>query len=162
MEITYIEGDLLESDVDVICHQVNCRGRMRSGIAKQIREKYPDVYTQYTRLVYFYNETDRELLSNVLTVVGDKDDPNSPVIANIFSQKDYGYDDKQYTDYDALNNGLIDINKKYPDKNIGIPYKIGCGLGGGDWSVAERIITDVFKDKTNGSVRIYKLPERKD
>ena len=38
---------LLEADVDYICHQVNCMGRMNSGVAKAIRERWPIVFTTY-------------------------------------------------------------------------------------------------------------------
>ena len=34
-------------NLDVICHQVNCQGKMASGIAKQIRNTYPQVYDAY-------------------------------------------------------------------------------------------------------------------
>ena len=36
--IKIIDGDLLNSEADIICHQVNCQGKMNSGVAKQIRE----------------------------------------------------------------------------------------------------------------------------
>ena len=45
--ITYKNGNLLESGCDIICHQVNCQKVMGSGIAKQIREKWPIVYYDY-------------------------------------------------------------------------------------------------------------------
>lgn len=38
------DQDLLEFKCDIFCHQVNCQGRMGSGIAKQIRNKYPIVF----------------------------------------------------------------------------------------------------------------------
>lgn len=44
MNIKFIEGNLLDSTTDIICHQVNCQGKMSSGVAKAIREKYPKVY----------------------------------------------------------------------------------------------------------------------
>ena len=39
------------------------------------------------------------------------------------------------------------------DQIIGFPYKIGCGLAGGDWNVVESIINEIFKDY---KVEIYK------
>lgn len=42
--VSYKRGDLLASDCNVICHQVNCKGVMNAGIAKAIRNKYPQVY----------------------------------------------------------------------------------------------------------------------
>jgi len=45
--IYFRKGDLLESECDYICHQVNCQGKMNSGIAKSIREKWPIVFQNY-------------------------------------------------------------------------------------------------------------------
>ena len=47
--VNYVKGNLLESDCDYICHQVNCQGVMNSGIARQIREKWPIIITIDTR-----------------------------------------------------------------------------------------------------------------
>ena len=45
--VHYVNGNLLDSDCPVICHQVNCMGKMNSGIAKAIREKWSKVYYEY-------------------------------------------------------------------------------------------------------------------
>ena len=45
--IHYVKGNLLDSNCDYICHQVNCQGVMGSGIARQIRERWPEVYKDY-------------------------------------------------------------------------------------------------------------------
>ena len=47
--IHYVQGDITKSDCDIICHQVNCQGVMNSGVAKAIREKWPEVYDNYKR-----------------------------------------------------------------------------------------------------------------
>ena len=54
---------------------------------------------------------------------------------------------------------FINLRKRFPSASIGIPYKIGCGLGGGDWNIVEDIIKTVFRDKKSDSVTIYKLEE---
>ena len=41
--LIYVKGNLLDKQWDIFCHQVNCKGVMGSGIAKQIAEKYPEV-----------------------------------------------------------------------------------------------------------------------
>ena len=38
---------------------------------------------------------------------------------------------------------------------IGFPYKIGCGLAGGDWNIVYNIIEEEFSGNYN--VKIYKL-----
>lgn len=51
MSIKFVNGNILtfpERDEDtIICHQVNCKGVMGAGLAKQIRDKWPDVYDRY-------------------------------------------------------------------------------------------------------------------
>ena len=45
--VHYVIGNLLESDCQYICHQVNCQRKMGSGIAKQIKEKWYAAYDVY-------------------------------------------------------------------------------------------------------------------
>lgn len=40
-----IRGDILQSDADIIVQQVNCRGVMGAGLAKQIASQYPEEFT---------------------------------------------------------------------------------------------------------------------
>ena len=47
MSIVFKNGDMFSSAADVLCHQVNCMGRMGSGIAKTVREKFPNVYEAF-------------------------------------------------------------------------------------------------------------------
>ena len=44
-----IKGNLLDTNCQYICHQVNCQGKMNSGVAKAIRDKWPEVYIQYLK-----------------------------------------------------------------------------------------------------------------
>ena len=39
-----IRGDILQSDADIIVQQVNCRGVMGAGLAKQIASQYPEEF----------------------------------------------------------------------------------------------------------------------
>jgi len=47
MPIQVIAGSLLEASENIIVHQVNCQGAMGSGIALQLRNKYPLMYLSY-------------------------------------------------------------------------------------------------------------------
>ena len=40
-------GNVFDTDAKYICHQVNCKGKMASGVAKEVRERYPDAYWEY-------------------------------------------------------------------------------------------------------------------
>lgn len=45
--IKKVDGNILETSEDIICHQVNCKGVMGAGLAKQIKSKYLNVYKEY-------------------------------------------------------------------------------------------------------------------
>lgn len=50
--IKVINGDLFTSDARIIAHQVNCQGKMDSGVAQQVKNKYPNVYDKDIREDY--------------------------------------------------------------------------------------------------------------
>ena len=43
MSIKIIDGNLFDSKAKIIAHQVNCQGKMNSGVAKEVRQRYPHV-----------------------------------------------------------------------------------------------------------------------
>lgn len=144
--VQYKTGDLLTANVDYICHQVNCQGRMASGIAKQIRERWPEVYEQYI------NKCNEEYVYGTIQIVDH--------VINMFSQFNYGYDGKRYTSYDAFWECLHLIKQAVPKgSKIGFPYRIGCGLGGANWSVIETMIYMVLGKDFD--VYIYCLEDEK-
>ena len=102
MEIKQIDGNLLDSNAELIMHQVNCQGKMNSGVAKAIREKWPKVFTEYLKLV---NEKlyGSEKAFSLLGVVQPVTVSETQKVLNLFGQDKYGYDGKQYTSYDAIN-----------------------------------------------------------
>lgn len=148
--IRIIDGNLLESGADIICHQVNCQGKMNSGVAKQIREKYPNVYEQYKK-AFTQVSNSSSLLGHAQGVLVDG---NKRIIFNLFAQNNYGYDGKQYTDVQALENCFEDLVSQVKKLEvlhkctfrIAIPYKIGCVRGGAKWDEVYSIIEEVFKD----------------
>lgn len=44
MKILQLDGDLLTSTAECILHQVNCAGKMNSGVAKAIRKKMANCF----------------------------------------------------------------------------------------------------------------------
>lgn len=143
--IKVIDGNLLNSNAEIICHQVNCQGKMNSGIAKQIREKYPEVYYEYKHLCETYINNPKNLLGICQLVKIE----NRKYVANLFGQLNYGYDKKQYTDTEALKESMLFLkeaacSKKY--KTIAFPWKIGCVRGGANWDEVYKIILEVFED----------------
>lgn len=142
-----LKGDLLETPFEIIAHQVNCMGKMNSGVAKQIRERFPRVYDAYITCL---KQLGADYLFGKSQIIWQ--DGHS--IFNIFGQYNYGYNGKQYTSYEALDSGFREAINSYryndsDDKRqitIAIPYKIGCDRGGGDWSVVKEILEKIEKD----------------
>ena len=151
-----VTGDILNNDYDFkfICQQVNCKGVMGSGLAKQIREKYPFVFNDYKR---FCDEFDKPLGEIIISRVCGT---NALAIVNMFAQDAYGTD-KRYTDYDAfescLNHLAGVLNDYSKDWTVAFPYKIGCGLAGGDWNVIKSLLID-FSTKVKQKVFIVRNP----
>lgn len=136
--IKHIKCDIFKSGADVICHQVNCQGVMGSGIAKQVRDKYPKVYKAYKKVC----TSDERLLGRTQIIPINE----SQSIANLFAQDNFGYDKQCYTDYSALINCLKQIYAFCPNKTIAIPYLMSCARGGGDWNIVYEIIEEIFGD----------------
>lgn len=126
MPVKVIDGNFFDTTASYICHQVNCQGRMKCGVAKTVRKKYPEAFQKYLELVRNGNP-----LGNAQFVQS-----NGKIIVNMFSQDRYGY-----TDYNAFLRCLIEIHRVVPvGTAIAMPYKIGCGLGGGDWETVYHMI----------------------
>lgn len=147
--ITYKTGDILNAKENLILQQVNCRGVMGSGLAKQIADKWPLVKKSYQ--IVCNNAIPYDLLGKIHSVRINKD----RYVVNVFGQLNYGRNKNVvYTDYDALRKAFESIALYHPDKTIAIPYKFGCGLANGDWNIVLKLIEEFFKDF---DVIIYKL-----
>jgi len=151
--ITIVYGDILEATENFICHQVNCKGVMGSGLALQVRQKYYEVYEDYLKEVN-NAEKDPEILLGTSRVVGIG---NDQYIINMFGQDGFSREGID-TDYEALKACLVGIKQIAEQMNfsIALPYKIGCGLGGGDWNIVYGMIEEVFEDY---DVSIYNIED---
>jgi O-acetyl-ADP-ribose deacetylase (regulator of RNase III) len=142
-----IQGNIFDCTQDIIVHQTNCLGVMGTGLALQVKQKYPKVFNAY----YHYCKTTqaKDLLGTTLICEAD----DGKYIANLFGQFNYG--DGLQTDYDSFKTALQEIHDfaKENGLSVALPYKIGCGLGGGDWDVILDIITQIFND--NVQMEIY-------
>src|SRR5205085_12213410 len=106
--IKIVKGNLLYAKENFICHQVNCRGKMGSGVALQIRSMFPEVYENYMEEVAYHIEVDekgniiKDLRHTLLGKVQSVEVEHKKWILNLFGQNTYGYDGKMYTDTNAL------------------------------------------------------------
>ncbi len=134
-----ISQNILEITEGVICHQVNCKGVMGAGLAAQIANKYPLILNEYQNACRDNAHANRPssfLLGRCQLI----DVQPGLQVANLFGQDEYGRD-RQYTDYDALEFALAELTTFIKEGTpIYIPYKMGCGLGGGRWDIVSAII----------------------
>lgn len=141
-----INGNILDIERGVICHQVNCRGVMGAGIALHIRNKWPHVYADY-------REAFRKRLLFLGNIVTSEAAPNL-YVAHLCGQDRYGREPgKVYTNYVALA-GCMNllaasmINIKASDRPIYVPYGMGCVNAGGDWRIVHDLISNLMPDAT--------------
>jgi O-acetyl-ADP-ribose deacetylase (regulator of RNase III) len=128
----------LASENSVLFHKVNTRGVMGSGIAKEIRERVPQHYEDYRIHLDYRNG---ECLGNF---VESSDDVHGRSVVGLYGQSEYGRGGK-FTNYAALASALIYFLGNYRENKTTfiIPKFIGCGLGGGDWSIVEALLLDM-------------------
>lgn len=162
-----ISGDILDVTNGIIVHQVNCIGAMGAGLAKKIRNKYPQHYDDYMKMVKS-RQNKAELLSKVVpTKIND-----SLYIMGVFAQINIASADRygnNFTEYESYPEALDTIEwfrskmerlDKKKTWNVYIPYGIGCGLAGGDLNKMTEIFHKWEKKYGNGEhIKIIKLGE---
>lgn len=150
--IRIVDGNLLNAEEQIMCHQVNAQAVMGSGLAAQLKNKYPVVYSEYRKLCdKTPNKKDLMGICQMIKVDSDK------YVANLFGQYYYGRNKSiVYTKYDALEQSLVKLCEFARSNNlsVAIPYEIGAGLGNGDWNEIYNRIDKVFKDY---EVALYRL-----
>ena len=152
--VNFHKGNILDSGANYICHQVNCRGAMNSGVAKAIRAKYPEVFYEYHACA---KDIDigfgdmqlswEHMLGHIQIIPVSKNAIGKGCIVNMFAQNGYGYDGRRYTSYDAFWSCLGEIKDKIPvGTTIAFPARIGCVRGGANWNVILKMIEEVLGD----------------
>lgn len=123
---------------------------MGGGLARQIKDRYLDVYDKYCEYIRDYKECNGEPpLGTILETR-----INGREIWHVFGQEFYGTD-KCYTDYEAVDAAFRMKIRCYRSDNhiqnaqipIAIPLYFGCGLGGGNWSVMKSYLEQIELDE---------------
>lgn len=141
------DGDLLLAPADIIIHQCNCFHVMGGGIAKTIKDTFPEAYD--TDCLKSVKGDATKLGSFNFTKVSYEKNPRLKYVCNLYGQYKYGRD-KRYTSYDALAEGFTALQEGARSRKIiptlAVPYKIGCNLGGGSWLIVQAILQDIFAE----------------
>lgn len=151
MKIEYRKGDLLRADEPVIVHGCNAKGVMGSGVAKLLRDRWPEVFDAYYRV----HVSDRLRLGQTIWV-----DVGVKLVVNAITQAEYGRDpNRVYASYDAIRSAMAKIDATaamtQQDESatlamglvveaVAMPL-IGAGLANGSWKAISKIIEEESK-----------------
>jgi O-acetyl-ADP-ribose deacetylase (regulator of RNase III) len=155
MNYKLIEGDILECDIQYIAHQCNCVSTGAAGLAYYLFNKFPfsDIYSNRIKKIY-----------DPGSIIVSGDGNNSRYVINMFSQFFPG----NYSEKDTLSlresyfkeclNKILLIEGI---QEIAFPYKIGCGLAGGNWEIYEKMIDD-FSYYNSHLIEVYIYKRKED
>jgi O-acetyl-ADP-ribose deacetylase (regulator of RNase III) len=158
--IEVVHADAFDAS-GVLIHQANCHHSMASGIAKAVRERFPEAYAADTATV----KGDLGKLGTFSAAAVERPGSALKWIVNLYSQ--YGYQDgDRRTSYDAMFAGLIKVRDdgRFAGLDFAVPSRIGCGLAGGNWGVVQAILRAVFSEPFGQGarqpmLRIHEKPE---
>lgn len=135
--IKTIVGDLLEAKEKYIVHQTNCVTTGAGGLAKFLFNKFPyaDVYSTRT-------EEDRTInllrdKPGSITICGNGQDQR--LIVNLMGQLYPGGfwddmpEDNEEMRHKFFHKALLKLSKIPDLESVAFPFKIGCGIAGGNW-----------------------------
>lgn len=157
MKIEYKTGDMLNPPLDerelIITHGCNAQGVMGSGVAKAIRDLYPEAYKGYRD----WYETHGLKVGDIVPVNIDHKQTTKGFrygryVINAVTQEFYGRDPSRvYVSYEGLRAAMREINNnvlvRLRSDSAGEPERvamplIGAGLANGKWSIIAPIIEE--------------------
>lgn len=131
--VTIKSGDLLNATEKVIAHQVNCFG-VAGGLAASVFDKYPDAGSDYRQIVKRFPY--KNMLLGLAVMTGQQKDGH--IICNLFGQMNPGADYNPAALEKALT--LLATMAKSGGYSVALPYKLSCGIAGGNWDQVQAII----------------------
>lgn len=133
--IRYTQGNLFDSEAEVIVNTVNCEGFMGKGIAYQFKQKYPDMFVEY-----------KEKCDNGEMKVGELHlyKKSNPKIINFPTKNKW----REKSKMEYIVGGLIALAEMIDEEkfeSIAIP-PLGTGNGGLSWGDVKNQIEKYLKD----------------
>jgi len=138
-----LKGSILGVQAGIICHQVNCQGSLGTGLAAQLKNRYPKVRSDYYGS---YHQGKLKLGEVIFTTIRQSYLYVASMCGQTDFQRTWMSQEKIHTDYKALESCLIKVKNfagsasEYNYLPIYLPYKIGCGLAKGSWSKVANVI----------------------
>jgi len=144
--LNHTKGNLIDmaeaGEFDVIVHGCNCFNTMSAGIAREIRNRYPQAAASDSMT----ERGDYNKLGNWSVGIDDLEDPKF-IIINAYTQFNISAG-KDVFEYSAFALVLQKLEYAFGNKRIGLPY-IGMGLAGGKKDVIIPMIEYFAKSVTD-------------
>lgn len=134
-----IVGDLLAHPKGLIVHGCNTQGKMGSGVALAVKNRYPEAYQAY--MLCHEGPGRLELGQIIHAQVG----PDRYIV-NAMTQIFFG-PGQRHTNYEAVAVAFENIREeahRLQVTEIAYPL-IGAGLGGGNWRIIDTIIDETLR-----------------
>ena len=119
-----VRGDIFHSEAQVLVNPVNCAGVMGAGLAKQFRDRYPEMFAQYRE------DCRKGLVRTGNVRLYQPGKPGDPIVANLPTKKHW----RNPSRMKYVREGLRDLVLKLRAEGIrtvALPA-LGAGLGGLD------------------------------
>jgi O-acetyl-ADP-ribose deacetylase (regulator of RNase III) len=136
--LTYICKDILDTDCEYILQQNNCVTNKGKGLSLAIKEHFGvcPYDGRENRDVPGSIQIIQSKQKNIICLFGQVY-PGKPRYANDTKEKRLTYFREGLN---ALKVALEPLKDSEPTHKIAVPYRIGCGLAGGDWNDYENIL----------------------
>jgi O-acetyl-ADP-ribose deacetylase (regulator of RNase III) len=145
-----IEGDLiklaLDGKFDLIVHGCNCFCTMGAGIAKTIKEYFPEAYEADLQT----EKGSREKIGSISSVTVTRGINNITVVNGYTQYSPSG--PGILVDYEAVISVFREIKQKFSGYRIGYPM-IGAGLAKGDWQIISELILEQLTGENHTLVK---------
>lgn len=134
-----VKGDLikkaLRNEFDLIIHGCNCFCTMGAGIAKAIKQEFPEAYKADLATV----KGDKSKLGSISSADITVNGKNLKVV-NAYTQYDWRGSGVK-ADYEAIRSAFRTIREEFSGLSMAYPA-IGAGLAGGNWEIISQIINE--------------------
>ena len=165
MTLIHRKGNLIDlaeqGQFDIIVHGCNCQNTMGSGIAKEIRERYPEAFEADTRMDQEFGANYRYLKLGNYSEVKVYAKVGKFSIVNAYTQFYFnrqGQEFKDHFEYDSFKMILQKLYHFYGNYDFGFP-RIGQGLAGGNPDRINQMLEDfaVAVTEKGGSVTLVEF-----
>lgn len=146
--ISYVTGDIFQSNAEALVNTVNTVGIMGKGLALQFKKRFPNNFKEYQKAC-----KENKVVLGKMFISQDSFMGMNKIIVNFPTKKTW----KNKSSLLDIVNGLKDLVHEINERGISsvaIP-PLGCGLGGLDWHTVKQEIETAFSPFPEINVQVF-------